>query len=413
MSSRPPPHRDRSPFGLERSTSKARSALRSRAQCRRPPHHRFRFFSLLVWLVGWYRRGFTLSTFSRAGGSARDTKRLFARCSTANRWRSQQRGLLPTDHNLTYGCYGQRPPLKVNELGGLQQPKKEKKALPRATAGVGERVRLLPSTHTGLRTTGSKIRDSKGGWLPARPRTLFCSFFLFSKLSRKPWRWKPIVKPLDRPDPTTTSRVGGGRGRFFSTPVFRGGRGGAYSESEGEVVVHTVTVRGSPSPQAGETGEVGKRAVVVVRRRRPRRRRRFRLPAGGGEGGAGGGGVVDSHSLQRKPSHRRGGREEDRRDRATAAAAAAAESSAAAAAHAAGNGQTATRTTKHCLSHARVCLCHRAGHGILTVFPLARNLTGPFLLAFFLFSFSFFVRFGSRQIAARGGFQEEGVSPGA
>lgn len=291
MSSRPPPHRDRSPFGLERSTSKARSALRSRAQCRRPPHHhRFRFFSLLVWLVGWYRRGFTLSTFSRAGGSARDTKRLFARCSTANRWRSQQRGLLPTDHNLTYGCYGQRPPLKVNELGGLQQPKKEKKALPRATAGVGERVRLLPSTHTGLRTTGSKIRDSKGGWLPARPRTLFCSFFLFSKLSRKPWRWKPIVKPLDRPDPTTTSRVGGGRGRFFSTPVFRGGRGGAYSESEGEVVVHTVTVRGSPSPQAGETGEVGKRAVVVVRRRRPRRRRRFRLPAGGGEGGAGGGG---------------------------------------------------------------------------------------------------------------------------
>jgi len=200
-------------------------------------------------LVGWYRRGFTLSTFSRAGGSARDTKRLFARCSTANRWRSQQRGLLPTDHNLTYGCYGQRPPLKVNELGGLQQPKKEKKALPRATAGVGERVRLLPSTHTGLRTTGSKIRDSKGGWLPARPRTLFCSFFLFSKLSRKPWRWKPIVKPLDRPDPTTTSRVGGGRGRFFSTPVFRGGRGGAYSESEGEVVVHTVTVRGSPSPQ--------------------------------------------------------------------------------------------------------------------------------------------------------------------
>jgi len=251
VSSRPPPHRDRSPFGLERSTSKARSALRSRAQCRRPPHHhRFRFFSLLVWLVGWYRRGFTLSTFSRAGGSARDTKRLFARCSTANRWRSQQRGLLPTDHNLTYGCYGQRPPLKVNELGGLQQPKKEKKALPRATAGVGERVRLLPSTHTGLRTTGSKIRDSKGGWLPARPRTLFCSFFLFSKLSRKPWRWKPIVKPLDRPDPTTTSRVGGGRGRFFSTPVFRGGRGGgAYSESEGEVVVHTVTVRGSPSPQ--------------------------------------------------------------------------------------------------------------------------------------------------------------------
>ncbi|ROT63967.1 hypothetical protein C7M84_018101 [Penaeus vannamei] len=211
---------------------------------------------------------------SSAGGSARDTKRLFARCSTANRWRSQQRGLLPTDHNLTYGCYGQRPPLKVNELGGLQQPKKEKKALPRATAGVGERVRLLPSTHTGLRTTGSKIRDSKGGWLPARPRTLFCSFFLFSKLSRKPWRWKPIVKPLDRPDPTTTSRVGGGRGRFFSTPVFRGGRGGAYSESEGEVVVHTVTVRGSPSPQAGETGEVGKRA--------------------------------------RKPSHRRGGREEDR-----------------------------------------------------------------------------------------------------
>ncbi|ROT63962.1 hypothetical protein C7M84_018096 [Penaeus vannamei] len=199
---------------------------------------------------------------SSAGGSARDTKRLFARCSTANRWRSQQRGLLPTDHNLTYGCYGQRPPLKVNELGGLQQPKKEKKALPRATAGVGERVRLLPSTHTGLRTTGSKIRDSKGGWLPARPRTLFCSFFLFSKLSRKPWRWKPIVKPLDRPDPTTTSRVGGGRGRFFSTPVFRGGRGGAYSESEGEVVVHTVTVRGSPSPQAGETGEVGKRAGI-------------------------------------------------------------------------------------------------------------------------------------------------------
>ena len=271
MSSRPPPHRDRSPFGLERSTSKARSALRSRAQCRRPPHHhRFRFFSLLVWLVGWYRRGFTLSTFSRAGGSARDTKRLFARCSTANRWRSQQRGLLPTDHNLTYGCYGQRPPLKVNELGGLQQPKKEKKALPRATAGVGERVRLLPSTHTGLRTTGSKIRDSKGGWLPARPRTLFCSFFLFSKLSRKPWRWKPIVKPLDRPDPTTTSRVGGGRGRFFSTPVFRGGRGGAYSESEGEVVVHTVTVRGSPSPQ---------RARPARSAREGRRRRR--LPAGG------------------------------------------------------------------------------------------------------------------------------------
>lgn len=302
----------------------------------------------------------------------------------------------------------------MNELGGLQQPKKEKKALPRATAGVGERVRLLPSTHTGLRTTGSKIRDSKGGWLPARPRTLFCSFFLFSKLSRKPWRWKPIVKPLDRPDPTTTSRVGGGRGRFFSTPVFRGGRGGAYSESEGEVVVHTVTVRGSPSPQAGETGEVGKRAVVVVRRRRRPRRRRFRLPAGGGEGGAGGGGGSSTPTLFREsPLTEGGGREEDRRDRATAAAAAAAESSAAAAAHAAGNGQTATRTTKHCLSHARVCLCHRAGHGILTVFPLARNLTGPFLLAFFLFSFSFFVRFGSRQIAARGGFQEEGVSPGA
>ena len=278
-------------------------------------------------MVGWYRRGFTLSTFSRAGGSARDTKRLFARCSTANRWRSQQRGLLPTDHNLTYGCYGQRPPLKVNELGGLQQPKKEKKALPRATAGVGERVRLLPSTHTGLRTTGSKIRDSKGGWLPARPRTLFCSFFLFSKLSRKPWRWKPIVKPLDRPDPTTTSRVGGGRGRFFSTPVFRGGRGGAYSESEGEVVVHTVTVRG----------------LQARKRARPARSARERW------------------------------------------------SSSAAAAHAAGNGQTATRTTKHCLSHARVCLCHRAGHGILTVFPLARNLTGPFLLAFFLFSLSPFL----------------------
>ncbi|KRY94206.1 hypothetical protein T11_392, partial [Trichinella zimbabwensis] len=29
--------------------------------------------------------------------------------------------------------------ISLNELGGLQQPKKEKKALPRATAGVGER----------------------------------------------------------------------------------------------------------------------------------------------------------------------------------------------------------------------------------------------------------------------------------
>ena len=150
-SCRPPPHRDRSRFGLRVRRARRSAAAAARTMPPHPRHHLTVFFGF--GLVGWYRRGFTLSTFSRAGGSARDTKRLFARCSTANRWRSQQRGLLPTDHNLTYGCYGQRPPLKVNELGGLQQPKKEKKALPRATAGVGERVRLLPSTHTGLRTT--------------------------------------------------------------------------------------------------------------------------------------------------------------------------------------------------------------------------------------------------------------------
>lgn len=153
----PPPRRTRSRFGLRRSTSGAQAA---------PPHPLSNKTCSVGWF-GWYRRGFTLSTFSRAGGSARDTKRLFARCSTANRWRSQQRGLLPTDHNLTYGCYGQRPPLKVNELGGLQQPKKEKKALPRATAGVGERVRLLPSTRTGLRTTGTENTIGGLGWARA------------------------------------------------------------------------------------------------------------------------------------------------------------------------------------------------------------------------------------------------------
>ncbi|ROT85740.1 hypothetical protein C7M84_007745 [Penaeus vannamei] len=160
---------------------------------------------------------------SSAGGSARDTKRLFARCSTANRWRSQQRGLLPTDHNLTYGCYGQRPPLKVNELGGLSSLKKEKKALPRATAGVGERVRLLPSTHTGLRTTGSK--EIQRG-LPARPRTLFCFFFSQSSPGS---RGGGSQSSNPSTDPTTTSREEAGGDSFPRRQIAaRGGERKGY-----------------------------------------------------------------------------------------------------------------------------------------------------------------------------------------
>ncbi|ROT63973.1 hypothetical protein C7M84_018107 [Penaeus vannamei] len=265
-----------------------------------------------------------LEDLPRAGGSARDTKRLFARCSTANRWRSQQRGLLPTDHNLTYGCYGQRPPLKVNELGGLQQPKKEKKALPRATAGVGERVRLLPSTHTGLRTTGSKIRDSKGGWLPAR-RAL--SFALFSLLKALP---EAVAVEANRQTPRPTrppqQAGGGGRGRFFSTP------------SEGEVVVHTVTVRGSPSPQAGETGE-------------------------------------------RKPSHRRG-REEGRRDRDG--------SSGRISRRRRRHGQTATRTTKHSFPRTGLSLPQGRSRDFNRI-PFSPKSDWTVSLAFFLFLLFLFV----------------------
>lgn len=261
---RPPPHRNRSRFGLR--VRRARRSAGGGAHNAAPlVIILIGCFSFRLWF-GWYRRGFTLSTFSRAGGSARDTKRLFARCSTANRWRSQQRGLLPTDHNLTYGCYGQRPPLKVNELGGLQQPKKEKKALPRATAGVGERVRLLPSTHTGLRTTDYYL-DSKGG-PPARwPRTL----------SGSGGRGRPRRRSSD---PST--RPPSGEGETSSRLPHKGG---AYSEK-----------------RRGGRRFGGLRAFIV-------------LPPG--EGGRGIGrdrrgrqksavARGDTHSFQRKPSHRRG-----------------------------------------------------------------------------------------------------------
>ncbi|ROT63957.1 hypothetical protein C7M84_018146 [Penaeus vannamei] len=211
-----------------------------------PHHHRFRFFFFFSWLrFGLVGTGGGLPYPPFQGPAvAHGTPSAYLRGALRRTGRSQQRGLLPTDHNLTYGCYGQRPPLKVNELGGLQQPKKEKKALPRATAGVGERVRLLPSTHTGLRTTGSK--EIQRGAASA-PRTLFCSFSLPKALP------EAVAVEANRQTPRPTRpdhNKQGGRGRFFSTPVFRGGRGGgAYSESEGEVVVHTVTVRGSPSPQ--------------------------------------------------------------------------------------------------------------------------------------------------------------------
>ncbi|ROT63980.1 hypothetical protein C7M84_018114 [Penaeus vannamei] len=227
--------------------------------------------------------------------------------------RSQQRGLLPTDHNLTYGCYGQRPPLKVNELGGLQQPKKEKKALPRATAGVGERVRLLPSTHTGLRTTGSK-EIQRGA---AARRAL--SFALFSLPKALP---EAVAVEANRQTPRPTRPQ-------------QAGREGEILFHAGEVVVHTVTVRGSPSPQAGETGEVGKRVVVAA----------AASPRGEGE----------SPLTE-------GEREEGRRDRDGSSGRISRRR----------HGQTATRTTKHSFPRTDKLLREEArGRGV------PGGVTGP------------------------------------
>ncbi|ROT63984.1 hypothetical protein C7M84_018118 [Penaeus vannamei] len=186
---------------------------------------------------------------------------------------------------VTSPCMG-----TVRPLGSRRQPKKEKKALPRATAGVGERVRLLPSTHTGLRTTGSK--EIQRG-LPARPRTLFCSFSLPKALPEA----VAVEANRQTPRPTRPQQAGREGEILFHAGFPRRKRGGAYSESEGEVVVHTVTVRGSPSPQ----------------RARPARSAREWSsppppPRGGGVGGS-------TPTLFRESPLTEGEREEGRRDR--------------------------------------------------------------------------------------------------
>ena len=97
----------------------------------------------LLWF-GWFRRGRPYSPF-QGPAVAHGTPSAYLRGALRRTGGDRNsENCFHTLYNLTYGCYGQRPPLKVNELGGLRQPKKEKKALARATAGVGERVCPLP-----------------------------------------------------------------------------------------------------------------------------------------------------------------------------------------------------------------------------------------------------------------------------
>lgn len=95
-------------------------------------------------MVGWFRRGKPYSPF-QGPAVAHGTPSAYLRGALRRTGGDRNsENCFHTLYNLTYGCYGQRPPLNVNELGGLRQPKKEKKALARATAGVGERVCPLP-----------------------------------------------------------------------------------------------------------------------------------------------------------------------------------------------------------------------------------------------------------------------------
>lgn len=84
-----------------------------------------------VWQVTITPERQTLSAFSRAGDSARATKRVHARCSTARTGADEGNRFV----------HRQRPHLNVNTLRGLRQPKEKETAPPRAPAGVGGGVK--------------------------------------------------------------------------------------------------------------------------------------------------------------------------------------------------------------------------------------------------------------------------------